>query len=374
MSLALPLAPPLSARPAALCLAGLLAFAAVAVAAPLAAYTVTLAAFGLPHVLSELRYVDRRFGRRIARNILTAMALLLPIIVAIRSCVVFHVVPAEWGVPAELTGVVVLALACARGPLRQRVAALAAAVTLGTAALVSPFVTAAGLSILHNLTPLGFLWQLAPRALRPRVMMPALAAFLGLPLLVATGLPRMMLAAFIGAGGNLDPLHAGPVATHFYVYVPAPFVATPAAIDLFTASVVAQGAHYAAVIIILPLLLSRFDLRARGLAAWPRGIAFAAICAGAGLIGLIGAQGGFAEARALYGIFASVHAWIEIPVLIVALTGADQPCSSNPDRNEAELLNSDTSMARSTRSAAIQAISRPSASTTAASSAATDGQ
>jgi hypothetical protein len=34
-----------------------------AVAAPLLAYSVTLASFGAAHVLSELRYVDLRFGR-----------------------------------------------------------------------------------------------------------------------------------------------------------------------------------------------------------------------------------------------------------------------------------------------------------------------
>ena len=37
--------------------------ATLSVIAPLAVYSLTLAAFGLPHVLSELRYVDRRFGR-----------------------------------------------------------------------------------------------------------------------------------------------------------------------------------------------------------------------------------------------------------------------------------------------------------------------
>ena len=37
----------------------------LAAAAPLATYTLALAIFGLPHVLSELRYVDHRFAARI---------------------------------------------------------------------------------------------------------------------------------------------------------------------------------------------------------------------------------------------------------------------------------------------------------------------
>jgi hypothetical protein len=196
-----------------------------------------------------------------------------------------------------------------------------------------------------------------------------LAAFVGLPLLVATGLPREALTSLLGAVPALDPLHAGSLDAHLYVYVPPQFVATPAAIDLFTASVVAQGAHYAAVIIILPWLLSRFDAKARGLAPWPKAAWFVTICGMVALLGLARFFAGFADARALYGIFASVHAWIEIPVLIVALTGgsytANHGVIKSPTITDAELATSETIIARSMRNAAIQAISRPSVMTTA---------
>jgi len=353
---------------------GFLCFAVLAIIAPLATYTLTLAAFGLPHVLSELRYVDRRFGRRIARHILLAVAILLPAIVAIRASVVFHVISAEHGVPAELGGVAALALACARGPVRQKALALLIAGALGVATALSPFTTAITLSILHNATPLGFFWQIAPRRARPRVMMLATFALIGLPLLVATGWPREALALLVGTIPAFDPLHAGPLAAHLYVYVPPQFVATHAAIDLFTASVVAQGAHYASVIVVLPLLLRRFDPRARGLILWPRGLSFAALCGAAVVLGLARSFEGFAEARALYGIFASIHAWIEIPVLIVALSASGQACSQTPKRKDAELARSDTSMARSMRSAAIHAMSMPSTNTTSTSSTKIAGQ
>jgi hypothetical protein len=353
---------------------GITGFLVLAILAPLATYSVTLAAFGLPHVLSELRYVDRRFGRRIVWQILLPVAVLLPLIVAMRACVVFHLAAPDVGVPAELGGVAILALACARGSLPQRALALLVAGVLGGATFLSPYTTAVSLSVLHNLTPLGFLWQVAPRQERPRVMALAVLAFIGLPLFVATGWPREALDALIGSVPVLDPLHAGPLDAHLYVYVPAQFIATPQAIDFFTAAVVAQGAHYTAVIVILPLLLRRLEPGARGFFIWPRGVWFACLCAGAAVLGLARSLDGFAEARAIYGIVASVHAWIEIPVLIVALTALRQPVSNNPTRNEPELATNDTSMARSRRNAAIQAINTPSTSTTMASSARIDGQ
>jgi len=69
-------------------------------------------------------------------------------------------------------------------------------------------------------------------------------------------------------------------------------------------------------------MLGRLDPGAAGLVRWPRGVLFALFCAGvAGL-----ALGGFfrrfrAGARAYYGLLRAVHAWIEVPVLILALTG-----------------------------------------------------
>lgn len=352
---------------------GIAAFAALAILAPLATYSVTLAAFGLPHVLSELRYLDRRFGRRIGRRFLLPIALLLPAIVAVRAGTVFHRIPAEWGFSAELFGVATLALACAGGTVAQKALALVVAGTLGGATALAPYGTAVTLAILHNLTPLGFLWQIAPRARRGRVMAWAAGGFLGLPLLVATGGPRAALDLLRAPGAAIDPLHAGPLAATLFVYVPPQFLATPHAVDLFTASVVAQGAHYASVILLLPLLLGRLDPKARGLLAWPRGSWFALLCLAVGIIGLARFFAGFAEARALYGIVASVHAWLEIPVLILALAGGAQLSSQSPTRNDPELAASETSIARSMRSPAIQAMRPPSTSTTTASAAMIDG-
>ncbi|MGO9024478.1 MAG: hypothetical protein ACLQIQ_09315 [Beijerinckiaceae bacterium] len=353
---------------------GMFAFTTLALLAPLAIYTVSLALFGLPHVLSELRYVDHRFGRRLDRRLLLPIAVLLPAIVALRTATVFHLLAPALGVTAELGGVALLALCCAQGSAARRTVALVVAGSLGGATALAPYDAAISLAILHNLTPLGFLWQIVPSKKRRFAMFWAVAGFVGLPLLVATGWPRAALLCLFGPAGEIDPLHVGALAAQLYVYVPTPFIATPRAVDFFTASVVAQGAHYAAVLILLPLLLARLDRSARGLVMWPRAAFFVLLCGAAGALSLGAFFSGFAEARALYGIAASVHAWLEIPVLVLALTGPVQPANQSPTRSDPPLAASDTSIARSMRNAAIQAISPPSTRTTASSSAMIDGQ
>jgi len=353
------------------CLAG---FATLAVLAPLATYSVTLAVFGLPHVLSELRYIDRRFGRRLDKRFLLPIAVLLSMIVAVRASVVFHIVPLRLGLPAELFGVAALALVCARGPNSRKGLALLISGVIGGATALAPYATVATLSILHNLTPLGFLWQIAPPARRRRVMFVAALAFLGLPLLVATGWPAAALHQLLGFAREFDPLHAGPLDDQLFVYVPPSLIDASQAVDLFTASVVAQGAHYATVIVLLPMLLARRDPRARGLVDWPANNLFASVCAFAAILSVIRYLDRFADARALYGVAASAHVWIEIPVLILALTGAAQPSIQTPARKDPELAINEMIIARSTRSPVIQAMRQASTSTTAASSAMIDGQ
>jgi hypothetical protein len=323
--------------------AGLAGFAVLAILSPLAGYSLALAAFGLPHVLSELRYVDRRFGRRLEPGLVTMVLAMLAAIVAIRAATVFHLVAPEIGVPAELAGVALLALACAQGAIRRKALALSAGVALGTATLLAPFGTAITLSVLHNLTPLGFFWQIAPQGQRGRIMVPATAALLGLPLLVATGLPRLLLQGLGLPGAGADPLHAGPLSANLSVYVPSALESSRHAVDLFTASVVAQGGHYIAVIAVLPMLLARLDPRAKGLLRWPGRRVFALLCLAVAVASLAAFLAGFAQARAIYGLAASFHAWIELPVLILALTAA-QP-SSSPKSIEPALAISETSIA-----------------------------
>ena len=138
------------------------------------------------------------------------MAALLAGIVTARAAAILHLLRPEIEAPLELALVALLALTAARGLLITRTIAIGVALVIGVLAIVDPFETTVGFSVLHNLTPLGFLRQLAPRARRAAVMAWALAAFVGLPLLVATGAPRLLLAGLVGGGAGLDPLAAGP--------------------------------------------------------------------------------------------------------------------------------------------------------------------
>ncbi len=312
-------------------------FVFVVIRAPLAAYTLSLAVFGLPHVLSELRYVDRRFGRRFDPRPIRNILALTAVIVAIRAATVFHLLSAWTGLYCELGGVAALALLCARDAPRRRTTALATAGAMALGAALAPYGTAIALSILHNLTPLGFLWQIAPLPHRRRLMAAAATIFLAAPILTATGWPRQALEFAFGRQVAPDPLKAGSLAEQLYVYVPPAFLTSPHAADIFSASVVAQGAHYAAVLVLLPWLLRRLDPLSSGLVPWPRGRWFAACCVAAGALALARFEQGFAQARALYGIAASLHAWLEIPVLILALTSTRQPPIINSTDDQPEL-------------------------------------
>ncbi len=142
-----------------------------------------------------------------------------------------------------------------------------------------------------------------------------------------------------------DPLGAGPLAANLSVYVPPVLETSRHAADLFTAAVVAQGGHYVAVIAVLPIMLARFDPGARGLLPWPSGRGFAVLCLLiVAAVSRAAFLGGFAQARAVCGLAASFHAWIEIPILILALTAVQRP-SSSPKSSEPALAMSETSMA-----------------------------
>jgi hypothetical protein len=350
---------------------GLAAFAVVASRQPLAAYTLSLGFFGLPHVLSELRYVDRRFGRTLRNRRGAIIAALLAAIVLGRVAGVVGWLSPNAGVPFELACAALLALVCAEGPIVRRGVAALCGAGIGAATLVSPFETMVVFSILHNFTPLGFLWQLAPRELRPWAVAFAGAAFFVLPLAVFLHAP----AALFGAPGpGLDPLGAGPLAQHLGVYVPSRWLYGVEARDFFAACVAAQGAHYASVILLLPLLLARVEPQARGFVAWPPARVFFPLIGLAGGIAFFGFAHDFAEARPLYGIMAALHAWIEIPILILALTPTEAVSSASPTKSEPALATSETSSARLNPSAAIQATSPASINTTRLSNTTSDGQ
>lgn len=318
---------------------------AFTVAAPLAAYTVTLAAFGLPHVLSEMRYVDRRFSHRLPPRRLVAIIVLLALVALARSLTVFHFVPVNSGITLELGLVALLALGVAGGSASRRLLSVALALTIGAAAALAPFDTAITFSVLHNLTPLAFLIEILPPDIRRSRLLLATFLLIGVPLLIASGVPREALSVIGVAGAGFNPLDAAGLGRQLAVYVPSPFAGSSHAVDFFTASVFAQQMHYLSVIVVLPALLGHYDVAARGILKWPNGwqlvVVFGAI--GLALFGAFVVD--FAQARAFYGIFASIHAWAEIPVLILALDLRRQTVTSHPASTDAEFATNETSIA-----------------------------
>lgn len=294
--------------------------AVLAVIAPLATYSVTLAAFGLPHVLTELRYVDQRYARRASGRVLAVWLALLGAVVAGRALVFAGLLDARVEIGAELFVIAALAYTVwglpSRRPALARIAAATAASALIIGATLAPTTTIVSLAVLHNLTPLGFFAD----ALEPRDLTLATIALIGAPLAITTGLPTHLLHSALAAGVAVDPLHVGPLSSQLAVYVPATLQRHAYAEDLFRAAVYGQWAHYVAVIGVLPALARPTDTAA-SLAPWPRGWAFA-LAVTALTVPLLAAFGtDFAQARSAYGFAAAVHAWIEVPVLLWVIGG-----------------------------------------------------
>jgi hypothetical protein len=301
--------------------------AVVATVWPLSSYALSLAAFGLAHVLTELRYVDARFGASLPRSFWRATAMILGLVIALRILGLAGGIAPAMMAPAELC-LAALLFAVAVVPAWQRAASPAAralavvglvvavAVTIG--AVVDPVATLLVFALLHNATPALFLIERAPPERRGRTALASAAVFIGVPALVAAGAGHALLATR-GLGDVAPWTSVGALADHYRAYLPASLHDDDAASRLFSAAVTAQLLHYGAVIVWLPATLTDDD---RASLPWPRSRKFAGIVVALSLGLLLHFVADFAGARAAYGVAAAVHAWIEWPVLVVGLAGA----------------------------------------------------
>ncbi len=291
-----------------------------AVALPLLTYTTTLAVFGLAHVLSEMRYVHRRFGSTLHRRLALALVALLVCVVGLRAATLTGVMSVSSARMGEL-GVVIMLATLVLPTLWDRGRASFGAGVLVCLGLVvgvalSPIHTLMLLAVLHNATPIGFLVEAARPERRAVVAAGAGALFVGMPLVIATGVP----AAALGAAGLAAPefslLPTGPLGAHLGAYLPRAWHGHSWAHHAFGAIVFAQCMHYAVVIHVLPRLLPEHDgeHEAGGQRAWFLGMLGAA----AALLVLFWFD--FGQARRIYGVAAAVHAWVEVPILLLALT------------------------------------------------------
>lgn len=282
-----------------------LATAAAAAIAPLWVYALSLAAFGLPHVLTELRYVDERFGLRTTARVRHGLVLLLLAIVAVRLAGLGGVGSTPLRIGLELAlgvGLVLWPLQQCRSFSLAPGLLLAAALAFGTA--TAPATTMVLFALLHNLTPIGLLAERLRGRDRRRALLGCLVVFVLVPLAMLLLPPPAVLHG---------PLGTGELDQHLAVFVPARLHGGEAGDRLFAIAAWWQCVHYAIVLHVLPRLGGGAEGR-----AWPRPATFARGVFAVGAVMALAFASGFGTARAAYGVLAAVHAWIELPVLALA--------------------------------------------------------
>ncbi len=274
--------------------------ATLATAAPLATYSLSLAVFGVPHVLAELRYVDLRFHGRIARPQLSWILGILFVLAIARAAVYAQ---HSWHTYEALVELLILAL----------------------------------LALLHNLTPIGFLAERLQGRARFHALFACALAFLFVPTYI------VLMPSSHGSFGDVLPRldvaeWTGPLANHLAIFVPRNMIDLKWAPRLFSAAAYLQVLHYIVVLAVLPRLVRdppslvddagavcRSNLAVTPhppsltIVSWPSTQVFRRYLIGAGTLSALIFAISFHDARLLYAIPASVHAFVEFPILLLAI-------------------------------------------------------
>lgn len=292
--------------------------AIAASAAPLLTYSLSLALFGLPHVLTEFRYVDEQFAGRLTPRIGTALLGLLGLIVFLRLMSL-----TEYGfshAPRLELGLVLTLAALTLPVIKRSNKSLALGLILFAAiaygVVLAPLATLVLLAVAHNLTPVGFLLDQCAREDRVKLSALCVLVFGVVPILIATGIPAKVLAAIHLDFSQASILSTGGLSANLGVFVPWSWRGSNVAIHLFAAAAYLQCLHYAVVLHVLPRLSAK---KAESRIAWPNRRRFSQLVFGAGLVFFAGFTLSFGETRSVYGIFAAIHAWVEVPILLLAL-------------------------------------------------------
>lgn len=163
------------------------------------------------------------------------------------------------------------------------------------------------LAILHNFTPLAMVWDMRreqPHNPVVRTLAWAVSGLFLLPLLVA----------FSGWSGAFSPTALGMQMPLLEAQWPPPWGGVQRSAVL-SAIVLAQCLHYYCMIVLLP----RAEQQRSGQSVLPRGLRLATWATAALMAAYYAAD--HASARQLYAIAAGIHAWLEWPVLLMALLG-----------------------------------------------------
>lgn len=305
---------------------GVIATAAIATTAPLWTYALSLAALGLPHVLVELRYVDERFGARVGRPALWLGGGLLAVVVALRAVAVAGPGSSDLRVQGELLagfGLAVLA-AAVLGMRRGNGLAWGVAMLLGIGILWSPLDTLVAFAVLHNVTPVGFLAERLRGRQRGLALLGCAVAFGIVPVLIGSGMAGQLLHG-LWPRVSSGPFGLDSLTEQLPALVLPSLLGSAAAPDLFAMAAYLQCLHYAVVLHVLPRLGGGSESPGAHW-RWPRHGRLLVV--GLGALMTMAFVVAFAPARSVYAIAAALHAWIEIPVLLLACGVAPQRAAS----------------------------------------------
>ncbi len=291
-----------------------LLLAVAAILAPVPLYLLAIVLLGLPHVLWEMNWVKRIYGASIPSVWWLAMGCVLLLQVFARLGNWAALVPSEISVVLDLMTLAVLALMTAglvqhlggRHARRSVLLALATGIGLILAVAAGNVVgVLVFLAIAHNFTP----WLLTPHNLRV-AQQPArrpLSLLFLLPWLVALLLWfAPTLAPSLDLSGK--PWLPGEAAW-FQLHLPETFRAA------LSAMVLAQCLHYYAVLRLWPAMLP-----SQGFRQWQKWAVLLTVL----LLGYFLMN--FSSARRLYAVASGVHAWLELPLILLLLSGI-QPVS-----------------------------------------------
>ncbi len=287
------------------------------VVAPIATFVLMISAFGLPHVLYELRYCDERFSARVPARALWIIGALLAVIAAARIGNGAHLIPAAVFVPIELSFGAALAFTAAYFMRENRVLGAVIGLVFALGAAFAPIATFLIWAWLHNLTPMGFVAEITQGEERRRWLLMLSVPFFVLPALVAMGVFHQLGALVFADQALWTSSVFGAGDKPLMSFLPS----GSSDLTLFSAAVVAQSMHYVAVIVLLPKLLAakQGGCHAPTIVPWPSWPVFGLAVAGIAALAFGIYAVSYTDARAAYGVAAAIHSWVEVPILLLAL-------------------------------------------------------
>ena len=302
--------------------------ALAAASAPLLTYSLSLALFGGAHVLTELRFVEARFSARLGARLRWGIGVLLAGVVVLRTAGnlgdtgPLPPLQVELLLVAGLGAAVLPTLAQHGG--RALAVGVAVVGAVGAGLVAAPVWTMLVLACLHNWTPVGFVAEGLPAAERMQGRAMGLLVFVGAPAVLASGLPVAVLNQLGARWPDLTLLPTGPLAENLSAYLHPSVHGSSWAVPAFSALVFVQCMHYATVLGVLPRMApggpdapSATGLSRIQTPAFVLGVAVLTV------LSFVGFSLDFAGTRGWYGVAAAVHAWVEVPLLLVALVPAN---------------------------------------------------